>query len=327
MQELERRLETLDANLGPIKAFSGLALSHDDADEVVSAWSSEFSNRLKKSPQSLLPLLYAANDVVQEGKFKKKTNVVDAFARVLGASLEEALEADMSLFSRITRMIDVWEERKIFHEDFLDDAKARVGVRKAKKSRRVVDAAPSDDATTTTTPLDVVRRHLREIDLPQLVAYLDSLKTPVQLPNEPTSAEIASRVSNASTTDDVAEASVIIRARLAAFDAERIRRELHDRVVRDVVVAKLERLAERAEADLERSANEAETCERLEAALAVLDESKISSSAVVRHKLVKRRKIQEETKPKKETPMVYDKRLKKYVPLPSFDSEASWRDT
>ena len=330
MDELKKRLRALNATLAPIKAFTKVALGHPEPQEVVDSWRDEFDARLSKG-SSLLPLLYVANDVVQEGKQRNALQLVTSLGASLGPALEEALEADVSLFSRVTRMIDVWEERKVFDAEFLADVKSRVGMRAGKPTSTEprtgnLEDDDGEEEEHHASPMDVVKRRLDEIDLHQLVAYLDALSDPTTPPSDArTAQEMDDLLDRADSTFDVAELASVVRTRLAAFDAERVRVALFNDVVRDVVVHKLERLAERAETDLEHATVELETCEALGEALDLMDAEGVYSTTVTRNKLMLKRKAMEDEK--KETPMIYDKRLKKYVPLPSFDNEASWRDT
>lgn len=76
----------------------------------------EWERYLAKAPISKkLPLIYLANDVVQQSRAKRKTEFIDAFGKLLPRALSQAYkEVPESTKKRISKVVNVWKERRIF---------------------------------------------------------------------------------------------------------------------------------------------------------------------------------------------------------------------
>lgn len=76
----------------------------------------EWERYLAKAPVAKkLPLIYLANDVVQQSRAKRKTEFIDAFGTLLPNALSQAYkEVPESTKKRIAKVVNVWKERRIF---------------------------------------------------------------------------------------------------------------------------------------------------------------------------------------------------------------------
>jgi len=115
--ELERRLGRLNGTQSAIESVSRWIAARDTfANEVVQCWEKCFESA---SASSLLLLLYVANDVIQTTK--RKTNAwTEAFFTPMGRAFAAGLQRnDPKLKEKIPRLVNVWEERKIYDKEEL----------------------------------------------------------------------------------------------------------------------------------------------------------------------------------------------------------------
>ncbi|KAK9796638.1 hypothetical protein WJX73_006490 [Symbiochloris irregularis] len=113
-EALQAKLAKLNATQQSIETVSAYCIFYrKDARKVVSTWEVEYFNR---SPdlQKKLALMYLANDVLQNSR-KKGPQYVQEFYRSLPKVIRHILKhGDASVHRAVTRLLNIWEERKVF---------------------------------------------------------------------------------------------------------------------------------------------------------------------------------------------------------------------
>ncbi|CAN4106492.1 unnamed protein product [Withania somnifera] len=111
-QILADKLSKLTATQQCIETLSHWCIFHQDkAELVVTAWIKQFhSSKMARK----VPLLYLANDILQNSK-RKGNEFVTEFWKVLSSALKEVVkEGDDYGKKAVSRLVDIWEERRVF---------------------------------------------------------------------------------------------------------------------------------------------------------------------------------------------------------------------
>lgn len=122
---LRNKLQHLSISQPSIETVAGFCVFyHKDAAGVVSVWNEEFA----KAPNDRrLALLYLANHVLQEGR-KKGSAYPAAFMGVLPRAMARlASSGDEKSQRAVTRLVSVWEERRVFGSTQLAALREAVG--------------------------------------------------------------------------------------------------------------------------------------------------------------------------------------------------------
>ncbi|KAF1879579.1 hypothetical protein Lal_00033236 [Lupinus albus] len=92
-------------------ALSRLCITHRKrAKEIVETWNSLFNSSQKEQHVSFL---YLANDILQNSR-RKGSEFVNEFWKVLPAAVRHVYESDQHGKKVAIRLVDIWEERKVF---------------------------------------------------------------------------------------------------------------------------------------------------------------------------------------------------------------------
>lgn len=92
-----------------------LLFHHRYHGRTVSAWKQYISTCDQKKK---LPLLYIANEVIQQSRSKRRMDFVDSFAAVLPDTIKECYEVvPEKVKERMIKMVKVWRDRRIFSND------------------------------------------------------------------------------------------------------------------------------------------------------------------------------------------------------------------
>ncbi|GKV12150.1 hypothetical protein SLEP1_g23336 [Rubroshorea leprosula] len=111
-QILADKLSKLNSTQQCIETLSHWCIFHrSKAEQVVATWDKQFhsSEMVQK-----VPLLYLANDILQNSK-RKGNEFVTEFWKVLPAAVKDVLEkGDDRGKSAVSRLVGIWEERRVF---------------------------------------------------------------------------------------------------------------------------------------------------------------------------------------------------------------------
>nr|KYP56835.1 Regulation of nuclear pre-mRNA domain-containing protein 1B [Cajanus cajan] len=110
-QILAEKLSKLNNSQQSIESLSRLCISHRKrAKEIVETWDKLFSSSQK---EQRISFLYLANDILQNSR-RKGSEFVNEFWKVLPAALRHVYDSDEHGKKVVTRLIDIWEDRKVF---------------------------------------------------------------------------------------------------------------------------------------------------------------------------------------------------------------------
>ncbi|XP_022929246.1 regulation of nuclear pre-mRNA domain-containing protein 1A-like isoform X4 [Cucurbita moschata] len=111
-QILADKLSKLNSTQQCIETLSHWCIFHRcKAELVVATWDKQFHN---SEMAQKVPLLYLANDILQNSK-RKGNEFVSEFWKVLPSALKDVLDhADNHGKNVISRLVDIWEQRKVF---------------------------------------------------------------------------------------------------------------------------------------------------------------------------------------------------------------------
>ncbi|KAL3020921.1 hypothetical protein AAZX31_05G169900 [Glycine max] len=111
-QILADKLSKLNSTQQCIETLSHWCIFHrSKAELVVGTWNKQFHNSEKVQR---VPLLYLANDILQNSK-RKGNEFVTEFWKVLPTALKDVLEKGDDQEKRaVFRLVDIWEERRVF---------------------------------------------------------------------------------------------------------------------------------------------------------------------------------------------------------------------
>lgn len=92
------------------------------------------------APEKRLPMLYLANHILQEGK-KKGREFTEEYGRVMAKALREfTRNAEAKAHASASRMVKIWEERRVFStaliKTFKDGLQKTVAPAPAAKTER-----------------------------------------------------------------------------------------------------------------------------------------------------------------------------------------------
>ncbi|XP_010261190.1 PREDICTED: histone acetyltransferase KAT6A [Nelumbo nucifera] len=111
-QILADKLSKLNSTQQCIETLSHWCIFHQNkAELVVTTWDKQFHSSQKEQK---VPFLYLANDILQNSK-RKGNEFVSEFWKVLPAALKDVVEnGDDRGKNVVSRLVDIWEERKVF---------------------------------------------------------------------------------------------------------------------------------------------------------------------------------------------------------------------
>lgn len=111
-QVLADKLAKLNSTQQCIETLSHWCIFHrKKAEQVVQTWEKAFHSSQKEQK---IPLLYVANDILQNSK-RNGTEFVGEFWKVLPGALKDVMEnGDDRGKNVVSRLVGIWEERKVF---------------------------------------------------------------------------------------------------------------------------------------------------------------------------------------------------------------------
>ncbi|KAH3676059.1 hypothetical protein WICMUC_002356 [Wickerhamomyces mucosus] len=113
---LRSKFDALEESQESIVSTSQWVLFHHrHGERTANEWKNYISQSLQKKK---LPLIYLANEVIQQARNKRRMEFVDAFSKVLPSSIKEAYDnVPEKIKQKITKIVNIWRERRIFSTD------------------------------------------------------------------------------------------------------------------------------------------------------------------------------------------------------------------
>lgn len=145
---LEQKLQKVSQSQQSIESVSSFCIFyHKDARGVVSVWDQQFYTA---PTDRKIALLYLANHILQEGR-KKSTGFQEEFFKVLpGCITHLAKSGDEKTKRVISRLVNVWEERRVFGTRHIKAFKDVLGATaSSRQPKQPTAAAPAGNAAIT----------------------------------------------------------------------------------------------------------------------------------------------------------------------------------
>ena len=100
------------------------------AKELVGVWGSQFEKA--KDVKTVLALLYLAHEILMKAHKKKKTNILDAFADVLGKVIRQVLVLDTTddelIESKLNKLVRIWKRSDILESSTISILEEILGI-------------------------------------------------------------------------------------------------------------------------------------------------------------------------------------------------------
>ena len=100
------------------------------AKELVGVWGSQFEKA--KDVKAVLALLYLAHEILMKAHKKKKTNILDAFADVLGKVIRQVLVLDTTddelIESKLNKLVRIWKRSDILESSTISILEEILGI-------------------------------------------------------------------------------------------------------------------------------------------------------------------------------------------------------
>lgn len=117
---LRQLLRTIDGSAPAIESSAGSMMRHYDRSATVAV--TEWRNALQTArPDQLLPLLYVANETLQNSKRNRGNKFLEAFSPILGQALTHICQADRSATEKVRRTVKIWGDRRVFSVRFVNE--------------------------------------------------------------------------------------------------------------------------------------------------------------------------------------------------------------
>ena len=118
---LRTLLRKTDASAPAIQATAGAMMKHYDRSAAVAV--TEWRNALHQSrPEQHLPLLYVANEVLQNSKRNRGNKFLEAFSPILGQALIfMSQNAPSAQVERVRRTVKIWGDRHVFSIRYVNE--------------------------------------------------------------------------------------------------------------------------------------------------------------------------------------------------------------
>lgn len=129
---LRQALQQLDMSAVSIQRAAAEMMKHYDRTPAVAVteWRNCLLNNRETRRDQLLPLLYVANEILQNSKRNRGNNFLKAFAPMddgsggtsaLGPALRHICAADPSLTEKVRRTVKIWGDRRVFSTRFVHE--------------------------------------------------------------------------------------------------------------------------------------------------------------------------------------------------------------
>jgi hypothetical protein len=117
---LRMLLQKTDASAPAIQAAAGAMMKHYDKSPKVAVV--EWRNALHQARQDRhLPLLYVANEVLQNSKRNRGSKFLEAFSPILGQALVHIVGQKREVVEKVRRTVKIWGERHVFSVRFVNE--------------------------------------------------------------------------------------------------------------------------------------------------------------------------------------------------------------
>ncbi|CAK8533069.1 unnamed protein product [Lathyrus sativus] len=172
---LTEKLRKLNNSQQSIESVSRLCVSHRNrAKYIVETWNKLFNSSQK---DQRVPFLNLANDILQTSK-RKGNEFVNEFWKVLPSALKRVYASDESGKNSVIRLIDIWEERKVF-------GSRSQGLKGEIMSKSLLPSSVSNGKNSNSNPIKIAKRDAHSLRLKLAIGCLpEKIMTALHSVNE-----------------------------------------------------------------------------------------------------------------------------------------------
>jgi len=123
MSDLREALLSVDGTAPSIQRAAGAMMRRYGDRSTCDVAVLEWRNALQSSTDAdqLLPLLYVANEVLQNSKRNRGNKFLEAFSPILKQSLVHVCRTDPSLVEKVRRTVKIWGDRRVFSVRYVNE--------------------------------------------------------------------------------------------------------------------------------------------------------------------------------------------------------------
>ncbi|CAJ1936495.1 unnamed protein product [Cylindrotheca closterium] len=120
MSDIRSLLRNLDGSAPAIQSAAGAMMKHYGKSSSVAV--TEWRNALHQSrPDQHLPLLYVANEVLQNSKRNRGNKFLEAFSPILGQALIYVCQNNGTMVEKVRRTVKIWGDRRVFSIRYVNE--------------------------------------------------------------------------------------------------------------------------------------------------------------------------------------------------------------
>ena len=196
-------LAQIDMTHPLITAGAAAMMKHYDrsADTAVMEWRNALQSCRK---DQLLPLLYVANETLQNSKRNRGNNFLEAFSTTLGQSLQYICQRSPELVEQVRRTTKIWGDRRVFSVRFVAELlKGLESYRKGDNSPQQGKAQPPEEEDSPVKFSPTATDHNYDDDEVELKSPRnESITSPTSPRTEVTASPTAEDLMRESSDDD-----------------------------------------------------------------------------------------------------------------------------
>ena len=356
MKELDQCLANLDLTMDKIKSFTHLALK-SNPEHVYVSWEHELHRRRLDKKLDVLPIIYACNDIIQESF--KLTEIHAAFVQLfdprtsLKTEFKAVLKTRAELFPKIDKVLQIWIDRHMYPKGYVEELREELAFDREQSLYETGEEVEEEvlqtsklsrqDSTTSwveqkPTCVELQALRLKELNASQLLRLMHLVSTP-----QPSLDVHHHPISGLTTSQAVRDALNTTREQLVVLRKRRKLMQARE-PVKEAAHIRMTEVMKGLESGLEMVQTGLGVCEVVLEAIdkrTTLKGTYISTNLVPKREQVVRQVVangpilgefgDRAVKTSEEAlqsgrPMMYNKQLKMYVPVPSGDSADQWRD-
>lgn len=226
IMSLQEILAQIDMAHPSITAGAAAMMKHYDrsAETAVTIW----RNALQSCREDqLLPLLYVANETLQNSKRNRGNNFLEAFSTTLGQSLQYICQRSPDLVEKVRRTTKIWGDRHVFSVRFVGELlKGLESFRNGAQRQQQQRAPPVESPVNHFSPGPSDDENDDDDEPVMDTPKSDSLKSPTSPRTEVTASPTAEDLMRESSDDDDDDQSIGFGSGVAAlnvtFDASKL---------------------------------------------------------------------------------------------------------
>uniref|UniRef100_A0A3Q3X0E7 CID domain-containing protein n=1 Tax=Mola mola TaxID=94237 RepID=A0A3Q3X0E7_MOLML len=225
---LEKKLTELSSSQQSVQTLSLWIIHHRKHSAlIVKVWHRE----LKKAKSNRkLTFLYLANDVIQNSKKKGPEFTKDFESVLVDACSHVASEADENCKKHMERLLNIWKERSLYRNDFIQQLKLKKPVKRSYQKIQEEEDDDDDDYRSHTSPRNTITSLVKALqDLENAASGDAAVRQKIaSLPQEVQDVSLLEKITDKDAADKLSKTVDEACLLLAEYNG-RLAAELEDR--------------------------------------------------------------------------------------------------